>query len=283
LRLGLTGEMVDRRIELGRLRPLHRGVYAVGQGRLSPKAACFAGVLAGGEGAVLSHGSAAAVHGLLSSVPAVVHLTSPRRMHRRPGLAFHRAVIPSDEVDVIDCIPVTGVSRTILDLAATAGQDVVDRALHAAEVRRLSDRVSLTTLLSRYPHRRGAPAVRIALANRRIGATTVRSDLEDAFAAFVAARGLPRPEINANVRAGDRWYEVDCAWRSERVAVELDGRSVHHTIRAFEEDRRRDRALQVHGWTVVRVTARHLDLDADGLHADLASLLRARPTRRVRT
>jgi hypothetical protein len=252
-------------------------VYAVGHRVLGQKAVWLAGVLAGGEGAVLSHRSAAALHGLLSSVPAATHVTSPRRMHRRPGLAFHRGALPCDEVEMLDAIPVTGVSRTILDLAATCPRRVVDRALHEAQVRRLTDRVSLAELLSRYPARRGSAAVRGALANRRVGATTVRSDLEDAFAAFVAARGLPPPEINANVRAGDRWCEVDCAWPSARVAVELDSRSVHGTIRAFEEDRSRDRALHTHGWTVVRVTARQLELDADGLHADLAAQLSRRP------
>jgi hypothetical protein len=255
----------------------------VGQAPLSPRAVWLAGVLAGGEGAVLSHGCAAALHGLLSSVPALVHLTSPRRMHRRPGLAFHRAVLPDDEVVVVDAIPATGVCRTLLDLAATCPRRVVDRALHEAQVRRLTDRVSLAELLSRHPGRAGTAAIRDALANLRIGATTIRSDLEDAFAAFVETSGLPRPEINASVRAGDRWFEVDCAWRREMVAVELDGRSVHRTIHAFEEDRRRDRALHVNGWTVVRVTARQLELDADGLRADLASLLRGHPKRRVRS
>jgi very-short-patch-repair endonuclease len=51
--------------------------------------------------------------------------------------------------------------------------------------------------------------------------------------------------------------------------VELDGRATHHTVKAFEQDRERDRFLQVAGWRTVRITWRQLD-DVEG---DLRALL----------
>jgi very-short-patch-repair endonuclease len=76
---------------------------------------------------------------------------------------------------------------------------------------------------------------------------------------------------------GERWLEVDCLWRREGVLVELDGRDVHDTVRAFERDRARDRALTVAGWRVVRVTWRQLEGEAGALASDLRMVLSCRP------
>jgi very-short-patch-repair endonuclease len=73
---------------------------------------------------------------------------------------------------------------------------------------------------------------------------------------------------------GDRFFEVDCLWRAQRLVVELDGRFVHGTWRAAERDRERDRLLQVDGWRVVRITWRQLRDGAPTVVADLRRLLR---------
>jgi hypothetical protein len=56
---GLTPSMIKRRVQAGRLHRIHRGVYAVGNPNLTREGHWMAAVLACGEGAVLSHGSAA--------------------------------------------------------------------------------------------------------------------------------------------------------------------------------------------------------------------------------
>jgi len=62
--LGLTAGAVDKRVQRGRLFPMHRGVYAVGRRGLSVRGHWMAAVLALGGGAVLSHRAAAALWGL---------------------------------------------------------------------------------------------------------------------------------------------------------------------------------------------------------------------------
>src|SRR5918995_5573892 len=62
--LGLGRAAVARRAAEGRLHRVHRGVYAVGHGRLSREARWMAAVLAYGPRAVLSHRSAAGLHGI---------------------------------------------------------------------------------------------------------------------------------------------------------------------------------------------------------------------------
>jgi very-short-patch-repair endonuclease len=73
---------------------------------------------------------------------------------------------------------------------------------------------------------------------------------------------------------GGRFFEADCLWAEERIIVELDGRAVHGTRRAFEQDRERDRLLQSDGWRVVRVTWRQLRDDVPAVVSDLRRLLR---------
>src|SRR5687767_4763135 len=56
---GLRGSAVTRRLQSGRIHRVHRGVYAVGHRGLSDEGMWMAAVLACGNGAVLSHRSAA--------------------------------------------------------------------------------------------------------------------------------------------------------------------------------------------------------------------------------
>jgi len=200
-------------------------------------------------------------------------VTVLRRRGEREGIELHVGLVPPDERTMRDGIPVTTVPRTLLDLAAVLRPDQLERAIEQAEVLRLTDPLSLPVVLQRYPGRRGTATLRRLLAGAQLGATVTRSTLEERFLAFVADTGLPRPEVNAWLRLDGEWIEVDCLWRAERVALELDGHRVHGTRAAFERDRSRDRRLHVEGWTPVRITWRQLARDASGLESDLRALL----------
>src|SRR4051794_21191015 len=65
LACGLSRPAITRRVQAGRLHPLHRGVYAVGHTNLAREGHFLAAVKACGPNAVLSHYSAAAHHGLV--------------------------------------------------------------------------------------------------------------------------------------------------------------------------------------------------------------------------
>jgi hypothetical protein len=192
-------------------------------------------------------------------------------LRSREGIRVHQAQLPSDEITTHDGIPVTTVPRTLFDLAAVLPERQLERALNEAEVLRRWDELSLDRLLLRYPRRKGTRAVRAVLHKRREGATVTRSELEEQFLALVDSGGLPRPEINVLIEG----IEVDAVWREKRVVVELDGRSTHATVEAFERDREGDRVLQVAGWRPIRVTARQLAADPAALVADFRELLAA--------
>jgi predicted transcriptional regulator of viral defense system len=272
LKLGITPRTVDYRIEHARLHPVHHGVYAVGHPGLTAHGRWTAAVLAHGPTAVLSHRSAASLWGVLRSVRTIIEVTAPRRWSRL-GVKLHRSCLRGDEVTVKDGIPVTSVPRTLFDLARVLRPQALERAIGQAEALRLTDPLSLPDLLERHRGCRGAATLRAVLADGRTEPTVTRSDLEDLFLTFLDAHGLPRPQVNVGIEARGRWMECDFVWRTHRLIVELDGRETHNTGAAFERDRARDRALQVSGWRVVRITWRQLHADGDRIAADLRDLL----------
>jgi very-short-patch-repair endonuclease len=270
LALGLGTEAIKYRLARSWLHEEYRGVYALGHAAPTREGRWMAAVLAGGPDAKLSHGPAAALWAIRSSGASLIDVTTPRSQRPRRGIRFHRSPLPEDEVTVHDGIPVTTVPRTLFDLAAVLTPRQLERTLGEAEVLRLWDELSLLDLLQRYPRRHGSRTVRAVLDLREAGATITRSELEVLFLEFVDRTGLRRPETNQEIEG----FEVDCVWRAERAVVELDARSTHATIAAFERDRERDRVLLAAGWRTVRVTWKQLQFAADRLEADLRRLLR---------
>ena len=274
---GFSEAAIDRRIRDGRLHPIHAGVYAVGHPNVSVEGRWMAAVLAAGEEGVLSHRSAGALWGICADAASFTETTSPERHDRRPGLRPHRGTLGADEVTVLRGIPVTTIERTIVDLAAVLPRHRLARAVHQAEIHRLLDVHSLTSLMERHRGRRGIARLRLTLAElAQTGARVTRSELEDRFLAFVARAGIRAPETNVPLDVDGRWFEVDCLWRAEGVVVELNGYAVHGTRRAFETDSERLRALQAAGLSAIPVTWRQLTRTADQLERDLRTLLSRR-------
>jgi very-short-patch-repair endonuclease/predicted transcriptional regulator of viral defense system len=263
--LGLGAGAIDHRVRLGRLRAVHRGVYRIGP--LSSDGRRMAAVLACGRDAVLSHLSAAALWGIRQSDRIEV---TTRASHRGPKhIRVHRSPLRDDERTTHRGIPTTTVPRTLLDLSAVVHPDALRSALRQAEQLRLTDPLSLIDLVERYPRRQGLAAIRALLKEASIGARVIRSELEERFQAFLLRAGLPLPQTNQFVEG----FEVDCVWPDQGLIVELDGRAVHDTFHAFEQDRSRDRVLAAAGWRVIRVTWRQLHEEPELLKADLRQLL----------
>lgn len=253
---GLTKRVVHGCLRSGRLLRLHPGVYAVGHAQLRREGRWLAAVLAVGSGAVLSHRSAAVLHGIRESDGAV-DVTTTRRVRTR-GVVVHRTtVLESCDVTTRSRIPVTTVARTLVDLAALLPADRLAKTIREAD---RAGRLGATALrdASRCVEARrdaGAKALRAAIAeHERLATSLTLSELEDRFLALVDAESLPRPLTNHRIRG----MRVDAAWPHERVVAELDGWAYHHDRGAFQADRARDVALARAGWTVARFT--HADV-----------------------
>ena len=265
--LGLGDGAIEHRVRLGRLRPVHRGVYTIGHRLLTQDGRWMAAVLAYGPGTVLSHRAAAALWGMRGGTWVEVTVPSGRRA--RDGIQVHRAPLLEDERTTHRGIPTTTVPRTLLDLSAVVTKRHLRGALREAEQLRLSDPLSLHDIIARYPRRPGLKAIKALLAEASVGARIIRSELEERFQDFLVRAGLPLPQTNVVIEG----YEVDCVWPEQRLIVELDGHASHSPTHAFELDRARDRRLEAAGWRVIRITWRQLEQEPDLVEADLRRLL----------
>lgn len=236
----------------------------------------MAAALSCGPPGVVSHFSAAADSGILDPRDGWPHVTTPTRLHRRRGLILHSATLAPDEIRRVDGLPLTCVPRTLLDLATVLPPWRLERAMNEAEVRRLTDPLSLPDLLERYPRRHGTAAIRSILAAGRLGQDITKEELEARFRALLVERGISMPAFNASVSVEGAVLEADCLWRRERLIVELDGSGPHNTPAAIERDKRRDRRLAAAGWLVMRVTWRQLHDEPEAVERDLRRTLAAR-------
>lgn len=275
LGIGASGSAIGRRAARGALHRVHRGVYAVGHPAVSLQGRWMAAVLSAGEAAILSHQTAAFLHGLLPAAGPPIHVTARKRKPGEPGILVHGSSLPDDETTTRDRIPVTEPMRTLVDLAAVLSPHRLQRAADLARIGAPARRRRLEVLLARHRGRRGTAALRAILEAAERDAAIPRSELENRLRAIVASAGLPAPEVNTRERTTGRRYELDASWPAWRLAVELDGWESHGTRQAFEADRERDRRLAVAGWRVIRITWRQLRDEPALVAAHLRALLTA--------
>src|SRR4051794_39558962 len=82
LDLSFSPKAIKHRFSSGPLHPIHRGVYAVGRSTLTPRGRWMAAVLACGDGAVLSHSSAAALWRIGFEQRSMIELSLPSPSRR---------------------------------------------------------------------------------------------------------------------------------------------------------------------------------------------------------
>jgi len=208
----------------------------------------MAAVLALGDGAAVSHQSAAAVWRLLPASNGPIHVTirGDGGREQRPGIAIHRShSLIAGVTSRRNGVAVTKPARTLRDLHRTVPQPVFRAAIRRALDLRL-----------------------ISSDDLRDRSDLTRSELERRFLALCHRHRFPQPEVN--VRVGP--YEVDFLWRDRGLIVETDGFRHHGDREAFERDRARDALLQSLGFKVLRFTHRQV-LDRTPVVAALRSLL----------
>lgn len=285
--LGLSDEQVDGGMEKGALIGVYRGVFAVGHQAIGRHGQMLAAVLACGDGAVVSHGSAAELLGLWRKQPVLTDITSGRQAGRKiDGVRWHRSSVANDEADRRDAIPCTSVARTLVDLAGRVGDRSLRGLVEQAAVLQLLVVEDIDRVLTRC-NRRGAPRLRAILQPWRDPGgdrPRLRSALEAKLLAAILGAGLPAPECNATLKLDGNRLEVDFLWTEQRLVVETDGAETHGTSVAFRRDRWRDQVLAAAGYRTARVTwgqlrdesaatvrriARMLEVPGEGLEPSL--------------
>jgi very-short-patch-repair endonuclease len=262
--LGIDRGAIARRLTAGRLHRIHAGVYAVGHTAPSREARWLSAVLACGEGAVLSHRSAASLWRIREGEGPAVDVSIPARGRRsHPGIAVHGAKLVAADKILHRNIPVTTPARTLVDLAHEVSHDDLVRALRETQFLRRFDLRATREALARRPCR----TLRALLEDLALTQTR----LEDRFLRLCDRHRIPRPLTQRPV-LGRR---VDFLWPRERVVVETDGWEAHGTRTAFQDDRTMSNALQLRGYTILRFTSTDLKRRpkrvADQIRAALAA------------
>jgi hypothetical protein len=270
--LGFSSSAVSRAVAAGALHPLHRGAYAVGRADVSLHGRCLAAVLAGGDGALLSHYSASWLWGLSKVGPVPVHVTVATRRAARSGFVLHHARhLDVEDRELIDGIAVTALPRTLLDQAARVRSKHLRRMLQRAEELGLFDLGPVDSVLARNAGHAGRGPLRLAIDLYRPPRFS-RSGLERDFLAAAERAGLPRP-ITGWTMLG---YELDVYWPDHRFAVELDVFETHGSRASFEADRLRDENLKLAGIELIRVTGRRFDREPGQVLSRVGRLLAQR-------
>lgn len=144
------------------------------------------------------------------------------------------------------CIPVTTVTRTLLDLGALASVKQVERALDSAFRQRLTtiDRLDRCLQENAGRGRRGAGILRHLLAQRDPAAALLESPLEKRLLQILRQHGLPIPASQYRIYRDDRLVaRVDFAYPELKLAIEADGYLFHSEKSDWERDRERDAEL----------------------------------------
>jgi very-short-patch-repair endonuclease len=242
--MGLGRRAIDVRLAAGHLHRLHAGVYAVGHHAPRRETRWLAAVLACGDGAVLSHRSAASLWRIREGEgprPDVTVDTRSGRAHR--GIVVHRSQLAPTDRAVRFGIPVTSPTRTVFDLEHEVNDDALYGAFKEAQYLRLFNFPAADELLARRPSR----ALRALLADPIL----TRTRLEANMLRLCDRHGFPRPLTQQVVQTGKT---VDFVWPDHQLVVETDGWEAHGTRAAFQADRTTSNALQLSGYTILRFT-----------------------------
>ena len=254
--VGLSDPGVRHWVAAGRLHRKHHGVYAFGRPDLTANGRRMAAVLACGDGAVVSHAAAGALHGIRSSDVARIDITLPAGapLRRHEGIRCRRAALAPQDVTTIDGIPVTSLARTLLDLASLLSDAALERAANQAVINGLFDMRAVEDLLGRARGKRGVRRLRRVLGRGDLsGLDMPKSGLEVRFAKLCAGAGLPKPEINRYLLLSGEYHQVDFLWRRHMVVIETDGARYHSTGWQLERDARRDELLSRNGYRHARI------------------------------
>jgi predicted transcriptional regulator of viral defense system len=255
LALGLTRHAIAHRVVRGRLFQIHRGVYAVGRPELGRHGLWMAAVLASPFPAAVGSWSAGALWEFQSPRPGPVHVVTRVRVER-PGIVAHqRTAWNSSEITCRHGIPVTKPAITLIDIAATATDAQLHRAIGEADKLDLITVPKLRETIDATRQRPGLARLRNILDQATFVLTD--SELERLMLPIIARAGLPNPVTRAMVNG----YRVDFYFPELGLVIETDGLRFHRTPFQQRRDTERDNAHAASEIQRVRFTHWHVKHD----------------------
>lgn len=213
-------------------------------------------------------GSAAAKLQFWPAVDVPTVEAAVRTRFRSPAYRFTASQVPLDQIVQLGGVRVSSAALTTLDLIPEFGGDVIDRALRSRRVTlaQLWEALEVSGCRTGNKERR-----RLLLDSRH----EPWSEAERLAHRHLRAHRIVGWRANREVTVQGSTYYIDIAFGPQRLAVEIDGRLHEEDPDIFESDRKRQNALVLAGWTVLRFTWRMLVDEPDYVIATIRAALGA--------
>lgn len=281
--LGLDSGAIGRRIRSGALVVESKRALRLRGAPTTALSQAMAGQLEAGPGAVVSHGSAAAIWEVPGFGLLPVEVTG-RRGRLSPGTYELAIVHQPRRLETwhwveLDGLRVTTPTRTLFDLAGLpwVHPQRLERALDTLWAKGRVDDRSLNRMLAclAAKGRRGIVVMRALIEARGGQYRPPESGAEGRFRQLAESWGWRHFERQLAVGDEDRWIgRVDFVDRGYRIVVEIDPSRFHSSLTDVAHDRARRRSLEAAGWTVVSVTEADLFHRPDELRRTLEEVRR---------
>lgn len=245
--------------ERGVLERVGTGLYRVCGSSPTWRQAIQIGVWALGNEVVVSHASAARLHGFDRYDGSEAVEFTVTRGQRNRGVLGLDATVHSSTVRVkgdirrVDGLPVTSPERTIVDLArAGVATSLLEAAIDSALRLRLT---TLDHLIDRIDACKGPARRGVARLDELVLTSGGHSVLERRFLKLLRRAGLPLPKPQVvHRRDGRHVARVDFLFPEQELVVEVSGGRGHSSASDRAKDARRRNELQQMGRTVLEFT-----------------------------
>lgn len=282
-----TDEWIESRLDRKIFQTLFAGVYLMGAAAPTWRQWVRAALVAAGEGARVSHRTAAALRGVQGAPEGPIDITVPDSRDidlkivghedlERPAIRVFRSRRVETRRSFAAGIPATSVERMLVDYAAVSSRLEVERAVEDVLNRGLSKETRVWRGLIEHGGRgvRGTKSLRRVLMTRPSG-RPAKSILE-----IFLGHALFRFQLSGSIRnhpvtVDGRNYEIDRVWLREMVALEADSKAWHGTATVSQKDREKTAALESIGFTVLRTNWDEVVNHPDRLVERLRSALHA--------
>lgn len=248
---GFTRAQIAARVKKGEWLRDASGVLRAADHPVTPRSRIRAAMLSLGEDATLVGRSAAFWWRLTDVVPAEIEIAVDHARQPRPrrGVRLLRRAVPPEDRVVVDGVAVTKRPATVLAAVASLGlllgARLMDQALQAG--------VSLEAMCDVHRRTIGRYGAVLAMQLLLLAGGGARSEAERTAHRVLRAAGLREWHADHEVRLpGFGRAVLDVAFVERRVLVEIDGWAYHRDLRAFLRDARRQNALMLEGWVVIR-------------------------------
>lgn len=281
LALGETDDMIDGAIASGLLVRQFPGAYLLAGAKTCRETRFWSALHFAGDGAVLSHASAGwhwRLEGLGRQPPPFVDVSIPweRRVQSTRQLRVHRtrSLVLAKDFATLAGIPVTSISRTLIDLCEDLNESAMEHAYDSVVRRDEQNRKAVIEALFRLRLGRPHLDTLATIANRKEHGCT-KSWLENETRQVLRAVNipLPRPQHPLHDKYGRLIGIFDFAWPETRVVLAVDGWEFHKDRDVWEKDHRQQGQLAAIRWLRIPVTYRRLMFERAAFLSELRDSL----------